>query len=243
MIKTITLVREDATETTLDTKPKEICLETKDGKLHLKLLWNALDLADDAEEYLAVKAVWPGKQSVRLTSGTDEELFKGKVSGFVQTKEDLGFHATQDSMLPGGLQVDVTEDTADATRMSVLITVDNFGEGGVSLDFGDGTPGGTNIGDGTTTTGHLFTAPGTYTVTATDVDQPDRTNTFEVTVPFTVGLGDLEVTIVADSSTTHTHRWSQWFAPSARLGPGRQQGRGRGVDLVGRRPAGRHQPG
>jgi hypothetical protein len=54
----------------------------------------------------------------------------------------------------------------------------------------------------------MFAAAGTYTVTATDVDEPERTATFEVTVPFSTATGDLELSISADAGDPNRRRAS-----------------------------------
>lgn len=208
MIHKITLVREDLSEIELNTKPKEVSLDTEDEGLVFEISWVPSELANDAEEYLAVKAAWPGKEKIILADRDDEVVFSGKVSGILYGKEEIGLRARQDTQVPGAITLDVVEDTADTSRMSVLITANNYGKGGVSVDFGDTTPGGTNTGDGSTTTSHAFATAGTYTVTVTDVDEPERTATFDVTVPYTVGLGDLEVSISADAGDPTRRRAS-----------------------------------
>ena len=199
MIQKITLVREDASEVEINTKPKDLYMDTEDEGLVFSVTWNPVQLADDAEEYLAVRAAWPGKEKLVLADKNNQTVFIGKISGFVQGPDEVGLKARQDSLVPGAVTVDVVEDTADATRMSVLITANNYGKGGLSVDFGDGTPGGFSSGDGTTTTPHLFAAAGTYTVTVTDVDEPERTSSFEVTVPYSTATGDLEISVSADA--------------------------------------------
>jgi hypothetical protein len=208
MISKITLVREDLSEVDINTKPKEFHLDTEDEGLVFEVSWHPLQLADDAEEYLAIRAAWPGKEKLVLSDRTGQVVFSGKVSGFIQGPEEIGLRARQDSMVPGAVTLDAVEDTADATRMSVLITTNNYGKGGLSVDFGDGTPGGYSNGDGTTATPHAFLTAGTFTITATDVDEPERTATFEVTVPFATATGDLEVSISADSGDPTRRRAS-----------------------------------
>jgi hypothetical protein len=208
MISKITLVREDTSEVVIDTKPKELTLDTEDGSLVFEVKWNPVQLADDAEEYLAVRAAWPGKEKLVLSDKNNQVVFSGKVSGFIQGPDEVGLSAYQDSLVPGAVTVDVVEDTADPNRMSVLITANNYGKGGLSVDFGDGTPGGFNSGNGTATTAHAFTTAGTYTVTATDVDEPERTSSFEVTVPYSTATGDLEVSISADAGDPTRRRAS-----------------------------------
>lgn len=208
MISKITLVREDQSEVEINTKPAEVCVDTEDEGLVFEVSWDPVQLANDAEEYLAVKSVWPGKDKVLLADKNGEVIFSGKVSGFVHSSEEIGLKAKQDTMVPGAVTLDVVEDTADPNRRSVLITANNYGKGGLSVDFGDSTPGGTNNGDGTTTTSHAYTTDGTYTVTVTDVDEPERTATYEVKIPFSTATGDLEVSISADAGDPNMRRAS-----------------------------------
>lgn len=67
--------------------------------------------------------------------------------------------------------VTVTPDTG-ATPLVTAITVDNHGQGPVTLSYSDGPTTEPNPGDNTTETPHTFTGANTYTVTATsDADQ------------------------------------------------------------------------
>lgn len=83
------------------------------------------------------------------------------------------------------LTATVAENTADTTRMSIDVTVDNSGNGAVTVNHGDGSASVSNPGDGTTVTTYQYTTAGTFTLTATDDDDPTRTATTTVTVPFT----------------------------------------------------------
>lgn len=92
----------------------------------------------------------------------------------------------------------ITEDTSDPNRLSINVTVDNHGEGPVSIGWGDSTAAVENPGDGTTVSPHTYAGAGTYTVRATDVDNPALTASQQVTVPFTAVLWDFET--VEDTS-------------------------------------------
>jgi len=72
--------------------------------------------------------------------------------------------------------------TTGSAPLSVDITVDNHGNGPVSLTPGDGSPALTNPGDGTTVTTHVFASPGTYTVTASSQAEPTAQGTGQVAV-------------------------------------------------------------
>jgi hypothetical protein len=84
------------------------------------------------------------------------------------------------------LTVTVTPEPADPSRQIGIIHADNHGNGQVIVSFGDGTPVSVNPGDGTTPTVHAWNVPGDYTITVTDVDQPWRFVTVDVTIPFPV---------------------------------------------------------
>lgn len=85
-----------------------------------------------------------------------------------------------------GMVLTATANAGDATNMTADLLVDNFGQGAVTVDWGDGSATEANPGDGTTVSTHDYTTAGagTYTITATDDDDPTRVGTIEVTVPF-----------------------------------------------------------
>lgn len=84
---------------------------------------------------------------------------------------------------PAPLTLSLAEDTTDANRLTVSFTVDNQGEGAVTVATGDG---GTvaSPGDGTPVS-YAYPTPGTYDVVVTDDDNATRTATDSVTVPYT----------------------------------------------------------
>lgn len=86
--------------------------------------------------------------------------------------------------VPFGLLVKATEDTADTDHRSVLVTVNNAGRGSVNLNWGDGTAVSPNLGDGVAVTRHKYANGGSFTITATDADDPTRKATTAVQVPF-----------------------------------------------------------
>lgn len=83
--------------------------------------------------------------------------------------------------------INVSEDDTDATRMTVAVTVNNHGNGPVTLQWGQAPAiaDSTNVGDGTTVTTKLYTTAGTWTITAVDQNNSALTSTAPVTVPFT----------------------------------------------------------
>jgi len=91
----------------------------------------------------------------------------------------------------------VKEDPADAVnRRSVIVTVNNHGNGAVVLDFGDATATVNNPGDGVTESTHTYAISGQFTVTYTDASDATRTGTVQLKVPF--GLAKPTVTVTQD---------------------------------------------
>jgi hypothetical protein len=97
--------------------------------------------------------------------------------------------------------ITVAEHTADGTRMTVEVTVNNHGNGAVTLQWGQTPPltDGTNAGDGTAVTNKQYTTAGTWTLTAVDQNDPTLTSNTPVTVPFT---GTLSLMSSGDGSAT-----------------------------------------
>lgn len=100
--------------------------------------------------------------------------------------------------------ISVTEDESDVTRYTASVTVNNHGNGPVTVQWGQ-TPAladSTNPGDGTTVTTKQYTTAGTWTITVVDQNNPALTSSTPVTVPFT---GTLDVMssegAVADGSS------------------------------------------
>lgn len=85
---------------------------------------------------------------------------------------------------PEPLTLSVTENTSDTNRLTVSVTVDNKGQGPVSIDLGDGNPAVPNPGDGVTVTDNTYAVAGDYLVVATDDDNATRGSSQTVTVPF-----------------------------------------------------------
>lgn len=87
--------------------------------------------------------------------------------------------------VPWGPTMQVTRDRLDAIdRRGVVVTVDNFGAGNVTIDWGDGTPSTTNPGDGLTQTKHKYATGGLKTITVTDSDDLSRSASTTVTLPY-----------------------------------------------------------
>lgn len=87
--------------------------------------------------------------------------------------------------IPWGPILTLTEDTDDTDARTVIATVNNYGRGSVTINWGQvGAPTPTNAGNGVDESTYKYTTGGTYTVTATDTDDPTRVTTDDVTVPF-----------------------------------------------------------
>lgn len=109
----------------------------------------------------------------------------GNYTVVITDESDASRKLTKQITVPFGLLIFVTEDTADTDRRSINLRVNNGTHGLVNVNWGDGTLTTTNPGNNTTLSKHKYAMGGTYTVTVTDADQPSRTATRAVTVPFT----------------------------------------------------------
>lgn len=168
-------VSEDTTDTTHMTAL--LAWDNSGTGNHVTIDWDVPDAVDDDEPATGTATyqyTTPGTYAVTVTDLVDATRT-----------------ATVDVTVPfvtggpGNLTVTAVENTTDATRMTVDVTANNDGMGPVALEFGDASPVAGNPGDGTTVTTRLYTTAGTYTVTATDVDDATRVATTTVTVPFT----------------------------------------------------------
>lgn len=92
---------------------------------------------------------------------------------------------SQTITVPFGPTMTITRDPSDGVdRRSVIVRVNNYGEGSVTINWGDGSATTTNPGDGVGASTHKFATAGTKTITATDVDDPTRVVVGTVVVPF-----------------------------------------------------------
>lgn len=103
--------------------------------------------------------------------------------------DNTAITATRQAVVPfdGGLALTVTaaeSSPAGPDRRTVTATWDNQDQGPVTVTFGESgeTP---QSGPVAGTLNHTYAAAGTYTVTVTDVNNTARTQTAQVTVPFT----------------------------------------------------------
>lgn len=201
-------VRRDGQEDTpIKWEPKELTIEEHyEGGLCVEATYYEGKLAMyDPEGYQAIKYAWPGEDVLVLLKENAEdgwdEVFAGTVTKVGDGAGELCIAAHEAAgPEPDPLALTVSQDTTDPNRLSVSVVADNHGAGEVSLSFGDGTATVSNPGDGTTLSGHAYAAGGTFTVVATDVDQPERTASQVVTVPYP--FGDLEVQVNADPADT-----------------------------------------
>lgn len=75
-----------------------------------------------------------------------------------------------------------TETSGNANSTDLL--AENWTAGAVTVDWGDGTADTGNAGDGTTVTAHVYAAPGTYTIVATDNTDATRTGRTTNVIPW-----------------------------------------------------------
>lgn len=109
----------------------------------------------------------------------------GQFTVRVVDESDSSRVAHQLITVPFGPTMTVTRDRSDVTdRRSVIVTVDNYGAGNVSVNWGDGTPNATNTGDGSSQSKHKYATGGQKTITVVDSDDPSRTASFQVTLPY-----------------------------------------------------------
>lgn len=103
----------------------------------------------------------------------------------VVDETDAGRQESEIITIPFGPVLTLAEDVTDADSRTVIATVNNWGKGAVSINWGQvGAPTPINAGNGTAESTYKYTAGGTYTVVVTDTDDPTRTTTKNVTVPF-----------------------------------------------------------
>lgn len=75
-----------------------------------------------------------------------------------------------------------TETSGNANSTDLL--AENWTAGAVTINWGDGGATSTNPGDGTTVTAHVYAAPGTYTIVATDDSDATRKGSVSVVIPW-----------------------------------------------------------
>ena len=191
----------DGSEVEIPVEPKktEIAQHGEDAVLVACVAWSKCKLKEHPRAAAAVMYAFPGRETLILSRGDmDEPVFSGVVTAVGYDDECVFLKAAGgEGPQPGPLSLTVEQDTSDPAGLTVLVSVDNDGEGEVSIDPGDGTPVVSHPGDGTPVS-HAYATAGTYTVTATDVDQPERTAQQSVSVPFPSDT--LVITVTADAS-------------------------------------------
>lgn len=109
----------------------------------------------------------------------------GNYTVVITDESDASRSISKKVAVPFGLLLTVAKDPADtADRRSVTVAADNSGHGTVTITWGDGSATTTNPGDNATLSRHKYAQAGTYTISAVDSDEPARTATASVTVPF-----------------------------------------------------------
>ena len=177
----VTLVAQDGTSTEVMVNPADVSVHYKENRLHVCVAWCKYDLVDDPEGHIAVFGAWPERDRLLLANRDGDEVFQGLVSGVGYKCDKVFVEAIGDSAPgPDDMVVTIAEDESDP--MAVVVTVDNKGHGPVSVNFGDGTASIDNDGAGTPLP-YTYGTPGTWTVTATDKNEPSRFRSKMVTVP------------------------------------------------------------
>jgi hypothetical protein len=125
--------------------------------------------------------------SGQVETGTLDHTYpaSGTYTLTITDETDSSRVATRIVGVPFGLLVTASEDIADSVdHRAVLLTVDNTGRGSVKINWGDGTAQSVNPGDNSTVSRHKFAGAGTYNITVSDIDEPSRTGSASVTVPY-----------------------------------------------------------
>lgn len=78
----------------------------------------------------------------------------------------------------------VTATQTSGNPNSADLLAENFTDGPVNINWGDGSATATNPGDGTTVTAHVYASSGSHTITVTDQSDPTRQGRTTVTTPF-----------------------------------------------------------
>lgn len=185
--------KEGQDEVVIQVDPKNFKIESDyEGGLCVEVEYSKYRLLHgDPDGYDAITYAWPGDDELvlyRRVPDTDpeewEEVFVGTVSKVDTDDHEIVIAARREGDVPTEpITIDVIEDTNDDTRRGVLVASDNEG-GAVVVDWGDGTPHGSNLGDGADRTAHQYASPGAYTITVYSSDVPARTASQDVTVPF-----------------------------------------------------------
>lgn len=197
------LVRADGQDdVSIQVEPRELSIEQAyDGDgVCVEAVYSEGKLAlYDPAGYRALKHAWPTvDELVLLRENPDaqtsdeqwDEVFAGVVTKVVDGAGEITIAGhMHDEVPPNPLTVVVQEDTDDTTRMSVLVTADNDGQGTVTVDYGNGAPTVSNPGDGASANHYQYPAAGTYTLTVTSDSDPERTATSVVEVPYTMPSG------------------------------------------------------
>lgn len=188
-------------ESVLVTAPVEkFKIDSEYGETEVCITWSRGDLGDDPEGRDALKAAWIGRDKITLTAeGAEVPVFEGVLTSQSWCEDEFTVEAAEEAEVPADpIEIRVLVDTTAPNLDRVLVTVDNFGEGAVSLDFGDGSETVNNPGDGFNVSQHSYDSTGNFVIVATDTDQPDRTAQHVVHISGTAG--ELEVTATADDT-------------------------------------------
>ena len=188
-------------ESVLVTAPVEkFKINSEYGETEVCITWSRGDLGDDPEGRDALKAAWVGHDTITLTiEGSEVPVFDGTITSQSWDEDDFNIQASEGEEVPADpIEIRALVDTTAPNGDRVLVTVNNFGEGDVSVDFGDGSATVNNNGNGFDVSAHSYDATGNFVIVATDTDQPERTAQHVVHISGTAG--DLELTATVDDT-------------------------------------------
>ena len=188
-------------ESVLVTAPVEkFKINSEYGETEVCITWSRGDLGDDPEGRDALKAAWVGRDKITLSAeGAQVPVFEGVLSAQGWCEDEFFVEATEEADVPADpIEIRALVDTTAPNLDRVLVTVDNFGEGEVTIDFGDGSETVTNPGDGFNVSAHSYNTTGNFVVVATDTDQPDRTA--QRVVNISGSAAELELTATVDDT-------------------------------------------
>ena len=170
------------------------------GETEVCVAWSRSDLGDDPDGRNALKNAWVGRDSLTLMAeGADVPVFDGKIVCQGWDEDTFHIEAVETAETPADpIEIRAMVDSSAPNHDRVLVTVNNFGEGEVSLDFGDGSETVNNAGDGFTVSAHSYDSTGNFVVVATDTDQPDRTAQYVVHI--SGSAGELGLNVTADET-------------------------------------------
>lgn len=186
MSYTVHITAEGGIPAKIEAKSSSLAVGLGDNTWTACVSWCRRTLGEDAESYVLVSRSWPGREFLSLMDRSGREVFYGKVSKVKFTDTHITVEAADLAVDPNSpMEVEVTTDVPGSRR--AFITVDNKGNGPVNITFGDGSPDGSNPGDGVTQSFHEYGEGGIFDILVQDADNAARNFSYQVAVPFPAG--------------------------------------------------------